>query len=598
MQDYYDKGMRLPEDIMILFCDDNWGNVRILPKKEDRDYVGGYGMYYHFDFVGGPVSYRWHNVTQIEKVWEQMNLAYQWGVEDLWIVNVGDIKPMELPISFFLDFAWEPEAIRADDLPGYYVTWASQQFGTQHAEAIADILAKHTRYTARRTPEMLSPETFSLTYYREAERVVEEYGELLAQSRELYAQLPETHHAAFYQLVLSPVELFHNLYEMYVAAGKNRLYASQGRASTNFYADKVKEHFFRDAELTREYHNDLADGKWNHMMSQTHIGYTSWNNPPYNKMPEVSYIQLPEVAALGYVVEHGKYPEWMRSGGDGLYASSFPAFDPFNQQRYYLEIFNQGQDPLNYRLRAEQDWIVLSAEEGSVRLEEKVYVRIDWEKVTKEEAAGEIVLTGPNREYRIQVPIRGGPAEAAGFVENNGIISIEAAHFASQQSGDGISWRVIPNLGRTESGLTIAPANADRQTPGEGAPWVEYEFTVFEEAELSVESYLSPTLNFMKNEGLEYAIAIDDAAPQIVNLHEGETIPDWEYPEWWNNSVTDHIKKKRSTHGVVSPGTHTLKIWMIDPGVVFQKFVLDLGGLRPSYLGPPESTRIPQTETR
>eukprot|EP00903_Cladosiphon_okamuranus_P000173 g173.t1 len=157
VQDYYDKGMRVDEDIMLLFCDDNWGNIRILPKAEDLGRKGGFGIYYHFDFVGGPVSYRWLNVTQIERVWEQMNMAYDWGVKDLWLVNVGDIKPMELPISFFLDFAWDTEAIQATDLPNYYRSWARQQFGETKAEEIAEILARYTKYNARRTPEMLSP---------------------------------------------------------------------------------------------------------------------------------------------------------------------------------------------------------------------------------------------------------------------------------------------------------------------------------------------------------------------------------------------------------------------------------------------------------
>src|SRR5690606_7644755 len=143
--------------------------------------------------------------------------------------------------------------------------------------------------------------------------------------------------------------------------------------------------------------------------------------------------------------------------------------------------------------------------------------------------------------------------------------------------------------GRTSSAVTIEPTTVERQTPGKKTPRLEYEFTVFNEGELKIETYLSPTLNFKKNEGLKFAIAIDDEAPQIINIHEGDDVPDWEYPDWWNNSVTDRIRKKQSTHPSIKPGKHTLKLWMIDPGVVFQKFVIDAGGLKPSYLGPPES---------
>jgi hypothetical protein len=588
MQDYYDKGMRVDEDILVLFCDDNWGNVRILPKKEDLDHKGGYGMYYHFDFVGGPVSYKYHNVTQIERVWEQMNLAYEWGVKDLWIVNVGDIKPMELPISFFLDFAWNTN-INAAELPGYYQHWAVQQFGGEHAEEIAELVAKYTKYSARRTPEMLKPDTYSLDHYREADKILEEYQQLLDKSSKIYENLPESHQSAYYQLVQFPIEISSNLNEMNVAAAKNKLYGNQSRASTNLYAEKVKEKFYKDAALTKYYHETLADGKWNHMMAQTHIGYTSWNDPPVNKIPEISYIQTPASAGLGYVVEHGAASRRTR---DGLYSRSFASFDPVNDQHYFVELFNKGSEEVSYAIKTKNDWIKLSSDKGTIQYDEKVLVSIDWSKAPKGQETGEIVISGAGQEFVVEVPIRNNVAGASGFVENNGVVSIEAANFTKKFDAKDMSWTLVPNMGRTNSSMTVEPVNAERQVPDKKTPRVEYEFTVFEGGDLKIDTYLSPTLNFQKNEGLKYAIAIDDEEPQIINIHEGDTKPDWEYPEWWNNSVTDHIRKKQSEHKAVKPGKHTLKIWMVDPGVVFQKFVIDAGGLKPSYLGPPESKLV------
>jgi hypothetical protein len=250
MQDYWDKGMRVPDDVLVLLCDDNWGNIRILPAPEDREHPGGFGVYYHFDFVGGPVSYRWLNVTQIEKVWEQMNLAWEWGARELWLVNVGDIKPMELPMSFFLDMAWDPEAIAAEDLPRYYVEWAAEQFGAEHAEEIADVLALATKLAFRRTPEMLTPETWSLVNYREAERIVARHEALLERAEEIGQRLSPGHRSAYFQLVLFPIEVRANLEAMYVATGRNRLHAAQGRPSANRWADEVQRLFERDAELT------------------------------------------------------------------------------------------------------------------------------------------------------------------------------------------------------------------------------------------------------------------------------------------------------------------------------------------------------------
>ncbi len=594
VQDYYDKGMRVDDDITILFCDDNWGNLRIVPNKEDLDRKGGYGLYYHFDYVGAPVSYRWQNVTQIERVWEQMNLAFEYGVKKLWLVNVGDIKPMELPISFFLDYAWDHNAIQPDDLPEYYVGWATQQFGGYYASDIAELLSLYTKYNARRTPEMLKPNTYSLEYYREADRVVEEYSKLLVRSEEIYQQLPEIYQSAFYQLVHFPIEICSNLNLMYVSAGKNRLYASQGRASTNIYADKVKELFDKDAELTRRYHEELRAGKWNHMMSQTHIGYTSWNHPRANSMPAISYIQEDTGALLGFSVEHGDGPAWggFSVEGNGLFSPSFSAFDPINNQDYYIEIFNRGKSALDYIIEPKCNWITLSKTQGSIQYDEKVFVSIDWNKAPKGKTSGEITVKGGGKVYNVSVPIRNDFSEATGYIENNGVVAFEAAHYTTKIDTEDRYWTVVPNLGRTGSSIIAEPVNVDGETNLDHAPRLEYGFTLFEAGELNVEVFVSPTQDFKKQGGLKYAIAIDNASPQIININEGEIKPDYEYASWWTKSVADHIKIKRSKHQVDTPGKHRLKIWMIDPGIVFQKIVIDAGGLKPSYLGPQESIYI------
>ena len=589
VQDYYDKGLRVDEDILVLFCDDNWGNIRIVPKKEDLDHEGGYGIYYHFDFVGGPVSYRWLNVTQIEKIWEQMNLAYEWGIQDLWLVNVGDIKPMELPISFFLDFAWNTN-MQASDLPSYYIKWAEQQFGNSMSEEIGSIIATSTKYTARRTPEMLKPETYSIQNYDEADTVIQDYEKLLRRSQNIYDKLEESQKSAYYQLVHFPIEISKNLNEMYVAAGKNRLYSFQGRASTNHYADLVKEKFEKDAELINYYHTHLADGKWNHFMAQKHIGYNSWNEPRVEKMPEISYLRTPENGGMGYIVENGIGNSRRFRGG--LFANSFSPFDKFTDQKPHIEIYNTGTAPVEYTIETENDWINISNPTGTIKFEEKIKVSIDWEALPIETDNGVITLKSGGREFTIDVPINRTLKEAEGFIENNGVVSINAANYSAKKDNNAVSWITVPNMGRTHSTITVEPANAPEQTVGNNSPKLEYYFTLKTGGDISIESYLAPTLNYKKEEGLKFAISIDDKAPQVINIHENDKVPDWEYPEWWNKSVTDRVRKKTSKHSNISAGVHTLKIWMMDPGVVFEKFVIDAGGLKDSYLGPPESKYI------
>ncbi len=225
VQDYYDKGMTVPDDVTLLLCDDNWGNIRKLPKPGDKPRAGGYGIYYHFDYVGDPRNYKWLNTNSIPRVWEQMNLAYQYGADRIWIVNVGDLKPMELPIQFFLDYAWNTKKWNAGNIADYTRQWSENIFGARYAKEIAGILSDYTKYNSRRKPELLSPDTYSLTNYLEAERIEADYIRLAAKAEIIYKAIPGEYRDAFYQLVLYPVKACANLNRLYVSTGKNRLYA-------------------------------------------------------------------------------------------------------------------------------------------------------------------------------------------------------------------------------------------------------------------------------------------------------------------------------------------------------------------------------------
>jgi hypothetical protein len=206
VQDYYDKGMRVPDDVTLLLCDDNWGNIRKLPRLDEKPRKGGYGIYYHFDYVGGPRNYKWVNTNPIPRVWEQMHMAWEYNARQIWIVNVGDIKPMEFPISFFLDYAWNPEKIGADDLQKYTEQWAAAQFGKKYARDIADILAKYAKYNSRRKPELLDANTYNLHNYDEFRTVVTDYYNLLEKAEEINNEIPLEYLDAYFQLVLHPVK--------------------------------------------------------------------------------------------------------------------------------------------------------------------------------------------------------------------------------------------------------------------------------------------------------------------------------------------------------------------------------------------------------
>ncbi|MFH1198183.1 MAG: glycosyl hydrolase family 8 [bacterium] len=593
VQEYYDKGMRVPDDVTLLLCDDNWGNIRKLPALNDKPRKGGYGIYYHFDFVGGPRNYKWLNTTQIEKVWEQMHLSYEYGAKQIWVVNVGDIKPMEFPISFFLDYTWDPEKISANDLPGYYKQWAAKQFGDEHAEDIADIIKKYTRYNSRRKPEMLAPDTYSLVNYREAETVVDDYNKLYKKALKIGDELPEEYQDAYYQLILHPVEACANLNELYVTVGKNQLYAKQGRAATNDLASEAKKLFERDADISSYYNKVMAGGKWNHMMDQKHIGYTSWQEPDSSTMPNVRMINIPEPADMGVAIE-GSENFW--SASDTIKSKAepiLPEFDQFNKQSFYIDIFNRGKKPFAYSIKPGADWILVKQTNDPVVKEKRIWISIDWDKIpvgthkvpiTINGTGGTVVVSAVAKNFDInKIKIENA------FAVSNNYISIEAVDYSNAVNSKEVSWEKIPGLGRTYSAITTMPVTASSVMPGSESPRLEFKIYLFNAGEVNVKTYLSPVQNFGYSEGLRYAISIDDETPQIININKDETVQDWKYPGWWNQMVSDNIKIVTSNHVINKPGEHILKYWFVDPGIVLEKIVLETGEVKPSYLGPPQS---------
>jgi hypothetical protein len=489
VQDYYDKGMRVPDDVTLLLCDDNWGNIRKLPQVGEKPRAGGYGIYYHFDYVGGPRNYKWINTNAIERIWEQMHLAYEHKATQLWIVNVGDIKPMEFPISFFLDYAWNPDAIKADELFNYTEKWCEQQFGNIHANEIASLLLKYSKYNARVKPELLNEKTYSLENYNEYETVVKAYQQLRTKAEGLANKLETSKQEAYYQLILHPITASCNLYELYYHVALNHEAAARNDAEANVYADKAKDFFKKDSLITLEYHK-RNNGKWNHMMSQTHIGYTYWQQPPVNKMPEVKYISTSSTQTI---------------------LRKLPSID-----------------------------------------------------------ASSLVPTSTTKNI---------------FIERDRYVSIDASHYTQAINSNDVSWQVLPNHGKTGSAITVFPVTAPEQTLSATSPHLEYEFYSYSEGTTTLQLYFSPTLNFHhRKEGLQYAVSIDDEQPQVFSLN-NEAVDSRQ----WNNWVAQNIIIKSSTHNITKPGKHSIKFWLIHAGPVLQKLVLDFGGVKESYLGPPES---------
>ncbi|MFN3819903.1 glycosyl hydrolase 115 family protein [Blastomonas sp.] len=596
VQKYYDAGLRVPDDVTLMFADDNVGYIRRLPTPEERARrSGGFGIYHHMDMNGGPYSYKWVNTNPFPKIWEQMNLALDYGADRIWITNIGDLKPLELPIEFFLAMAWDPKAVTKDRITAWTEQWASREFGPKHAAEIASLVSRYAKYNAWRKPEQLRPETYSLEHYREAERMVGLWTELRARAEAVNRTLPETHRAAFYQLVLHPIRACCNLTEMLVAAARNRRFAQQGRASTNAEAAKVRD-LFAEAHRFRDYYNgELSGGKWNHLMDQTYIGYFDWYQPPHDIPPPVSELDLGDEARLGVAIE-GATQAW-----PGYYlAPELPRFDSLTRATHWIEIFSRGEQPVKAKVTASAAWIVLtegkpfSAGDGDRRM----LVAIDWAKLPPGLATGTIdVSDGTDASVSIKVSAVRATAEqeraAKGCWGSMGApFAIPADGFERNLAAGKVRWEAIPDYGRVPAAMSIFPVDAASATDPANAPRLEYPVFVGEAGTWTFDLVTAPTLRVNPAHELSLALWIDDSAPQIVAVFSPEERETQEFlgKAHDTNARTD-MRIMQFKAAITEPGRHRLTLAMVDPTIVVQSITAYRDTLPPSYFGPP-SQRI------
>ena len=474
VQTLYEKGLRVPDDVTILLSDDNWGDVRKLPNAEERKRAGGWGMYYHVDYVGAPRNTKWLNVTPVQNLWEQMQLTYEYGVDRLWVLNVGDMKPMEYPITLFLDMAWNPERFSAENLKEHTVDFCRQQFGEDQAVEAARIFNLYSKYAGRVTPEMLDRNTYNLET-GEWKQVSDEFIKLEAEAMRQYMTLPEDTKDAYFQLILFPVQALANLYEMYYAQAMNNALYKANDPAANMWADKVEACFARDKFLTNQYNNEMADGKWKNMMIQKHIGYRGWNdNFPEDRLPRIFRIENDEQLPSGYT-----------------------------------------------------------------------------------------------------------------FASGDGCVVIEAPHIYSKQNSAEGEWKLIPDMGRTLGGVALFPYDV----PVDGAK-LTYRMTIPSDVKkVTVHIATKSTLAFHDAEGHSYRVGFK-GAPSVDRcfndkLNENpENIYSIYYPTVAGRVAVEKIELDLPA-GV---SEYELEIQPLDPGIVFEKIVVDFGGYQKSYLMGNESS--------
>ncbi len=587
VQGYYERGMRVPDDVTLLWCDDNWGNIRRLPTPEEENRKGGAGVYYHFDYVGGPRSYKWLNTVPLSKIWEQMNHALERKADRIWIVNVGDLKLLEFPTEYFLNLARRPERWPYEKIDDYVRAWAQRDFAGHETENLVELAKGYVRLNGYRKPEMMAPETLSLVNYQEADRLVGEYWSWVKQAEAVRGRLPQSYHPAFFQFIEFPTRASAQVWALLTASARTQLYARQGRTSTNDWANEVERLFAEDAAWTRAYNEDLLQGKWRHIADQTHLGYVIWQQPPRNVMPPLQRVQVPAVAEVGFAVEGS--PHAWPTDDIGQAAPTLPPIDRINDQKPWVEFFRRGSQPARVRLQALDSWLQLSETSLELTAEDRrVRVAVDWTQAPSDVAIGRIQVDGDGLGRRvIRVPVDGRlpvPDALGGAVEGDRVVVMEANAFVEAVPPPGGSWRVLPDFGRHGTGVTVWPVTLPSAEPATPQGALRYRFFSRSQGSAKISLILAPSLDFQPGK-LRLGVSLDGGAIEVLEVQPKNE-------RAWEKAVADAAQILTVSRTLASPGWHDLTVWAIDPGPVLLRVEVDLGGRRPSYLGPPSSKRF------
>lgn len=603
----YSNGLELPDDITIVWPDDNYGYMKRLSGVREQRRTGRSGVYYHVSYLGVPHSYLWFSTTPPSLMYEELRKAYDTTADRLWLVNCGDLKGSEMQVSLFLDMAWDIGRFTADNVVTYPARWLAGIFGEAYYDRLEAMTREHLRLAFPRKPEymgwgyhwnrfdhnceQLTDTDFSFTNYDEAQRRLEAYRQLGARAEALLHEIGDKARPAFYQLVYYPLRGAELMNRMTLGGQRNRWYARQGRAATNAVRDEVQRCYDSLQVITRGY-NSLLGGKWNHMMSmrQNYDGVSAYFNLPHLATHDAAGAPRLALQVAGEDV----------TGARAFHA--LPAFDNYLRRTYPVEIYNRGGGTLAWTAHASEPWVVLSKSAGKTADEERITVGIDWEKAPSGNAVpAQIVFRAGEQSEKVLVslfnPTAPSRAELRGiYVENNGCVSIPAAGCHRVRENDRIKITAVEDLGIEGPALQLGDPTAPLQIfRSRDVPCAEYDFYAFDAGSVDVYTYVLPTfplhadrdfrIGENTNTDTKYSVQIDDGALATPSSSHVE------YSQVWFESVLRNCAVNKSTLHIDKPGRHTLRIRVGDPGIVLQKIVLDFGGMKRSYLGP-QSTLI------
>lgn len=561
--DLYQAGLSIPDDVTLMWPDDNHGYIRQLSGPAERARSGGAGVYYHLSYWGPPQDYLWLCTTPPAVIWSEMSKAYDSGATKMWIVNVGDLKPAELCTQFFLDLARDPEKFRSFDQLAYLKDWAGATFGAPFADSIGGILDRYYRLNHAIRPEHLNLEASGFSHVKngdEAAQRMQAFARLAQDADNLSSEIPPALASAYYELVLYPVRCSHLMNQKVLLAERSRLYAQQRRRSTSSVAAAAAAAYDQIATETDYYNgSNVAGGKWNGMMHWHPRDRAAF------KMPEVGAYAPPSDGPLGVA------PEGSARTMDPGDVVNLPPFTPYADGNRFVDVFGTGTRARPWTAKASVPWITLSQTSGSTATDSRLLVGIDWAKAPHGYSISSpiVISDGQSADREVTVTIYHPPdlpaASVSGSVEKNGSIEIEAERFDRLTDRRNVGWKRIPGLGASDDAMSPYPAlfapfaAADLKN---SAPLLEYDFYTFGRGSTLVQTICLPTYPLDGTSQGRIAIAVNDETPQVISANSGR----------WSVDVLRAATMNQTTHDVASAGKQTLKVWAVDPATVVDKF--------------------------
>lgn len=601
------------ENVIFMLCEDNYGHMRTLPTEDIRNHKGGFGMYYHFDYHGGPVSYEWMPSTPLSLVWEQMTEAYDYGVKDVWIVNVGDIKGNEIALNYFLDLAYDFDtwgSSAPNSWQDYIYKWSSKVFPgvtEEQQKTLADIYIDFVKLNFMRRPEALQAGIYHPCNYSETDRMLAMIADLEKRNEEIYEAVDKISRFGVYSMIYYPAKISANLIKMQLYAGKNEHYAMQGRPEANYYGDLVKACIEEDKRLCQEF-SEFRNGKWKGMELEKHIGFTKWNDDgwryPVRRLvepvtaPRMS-VSRADDAALA--TKNYGAPQCIR------------VYDFLNmgKESVDIEISNDGVGSLHYTIKAENGeipaWLKLSSTEGETECLSRVTISCDREALAAAacescEGHGEdcsamnvqtVRLLIGDGDTVVAVEVKAANAdlnklESRTFLPSDGVIVMEAHHYAEKKDVEGACFTHLEGHGRSGNGMKVLPSTAEF-TPKQEKPEITYRFEIPEAGKYNVELWVSPVNSLVNKRALRVALKTESQKKNL-NILDAD-FRGGDYNDYrWSQAVMNQIHVV-GTKLDFEAGTQTLTIGALEAGVVLERIVIypaDMK-LKKSYLGPEES---------